>query len=451
MTSAVKTAMERILIFSIAAVYITNQFIQLEILSILLGALVFAAIILLLPKLKGMTLWLTIFFVITGVVFLAIQRVEAAVWFESATVNVTIVTLFLFAPLFGIPVRIPQYITALKRFYETKLRSKNGLFIGTQLLTQMMSVFINVGSIPVVYQMVFISPQPGMAKVLANAINRGFAGAILWSPYFAAMTLVTTALRLPWSSVLPYMLGLAFISIIVSWLVDFRELGAANLEETKQSEIEKSESRFPIELGIYLVTAIIAILVMERMIELPMVILICIAATVFPLLWCMLKGAMVVYRQGINNHVTVTVPALQKEITLFLAAGFFSGSIGIANFGPKVLSILDHVPLPISLTFSLITILLIAGTSIIGLHPIVLVTMLAGGIDPISVQISPTFFAVLLLGSWAVSNPVSPASAVNNLLSGLLKKSVFEIAAPNYKFAGCMAFVLIIYLFIVVR
>ncbi|MNL81331.1 hypothetical protein D3C87_2084160 [compost metagenome] len=77
--------------------------------------------------------------------------------------------------------------------------------------------------------------------------------------------------------------------------------------------------------------------------------------------------------------------------------------------------------------------------------------MLAGGIDPVSVQISPIYFAVLLLGSWALSNPVSPASAVNNLLSGLLKKSVFEIAAPNYKFAVCMALGLLIYLMIVVR
>ncbi|WP_424767880.1 hypothetical protein [Paenibacillus sp. sgz302251] len=451
MTSAVKSAMERVLIFSIAAVYIALQLAQLEMLSFLLGALVFAAIAFLLPKLKGMTLWLTIFFVAAGVVLLAVQRAEATVWFESAAINVTIVTLFLFAPLFGIPVRIPHYIAALKRFYEAKLRSKTALFIGTQMLTQIMGVFINVGSIPVVYQMVFVDPHPRMSKVLANALNRGFAGAILWSPYFAAMTLVTSTLSLPWSSVLPYMLGLAFISLVVSWIVDLRELQDAKLEGIEQPEVEKTEARFPFELGIYLIAAIIVILALERMIELPMVILICIASVLFPLFWCMSKGAMVVYKQGISNHVMVTVPALQKEITLFLAAGFFSGSIGVTNLGSKVPSLLDLIPLPISLTFSLLTILLIAGTSIIGLHPIVPVTMLAGGIDPVSIQISPIYFAVLLLGSWALSNPVSPASAVNNLLSGLLKKSVFEIAAPNYKFAGCMALVLIIYLVVVVR
>jgi hypothetical protein len=92
---------------------------------------------------------------------------------------------------------------------------------------------------------------------------------------------------------------------------------------------------------------------------------------------------------------------------------------------------------------------LIAGSSIIGLHPIVPVTILAGGIDPLSMQISSIYFAVLLLGSWALSNPISPASAVNNLLAGLLNKTVFEVAVPNYKFAGCMAIVLILFLMIV--
>jgi hypothetical protein len=111
--------------------------------------------------------------------------------------------------------------------------------------------------------------------------------------------------------------------------------------------------------------------------------------------------------------------------------------------------LLGHIPLPISFTFSVFTVALIAGTSIIGLHPIVPVTILSGGIDPSSVQINPLYFTVLLLGSWGLSNPISPASAVNNLLAGLLKKTVFEVAALNYKFAGCMAIVLVIYLLVV--
>ena len=447
MTSAVKAAMERTIIFSIAAVYIVQQLTQLDLLTPLLGSLVFIAIALLQPKLKGMSLWLTISFMIVGAALLMLQKADARVWFEAAGINVTIVTLFLLAPLFGIPVRIPDYVEALKRFYETNLRSKTGLFIGTQLLTQIMGVFINVGSIPVVYQIVFVKPQPGMSGLLANALNRGFAGAIFWSPYFAAMALVTSALKLPWSSILPYLLGLAILSLFISWVVDFQELRHAKAESPQQEPAaEQGKAAFPFGLGMYLTAAIIVILVLERTVQLPMVILICMAAVLFPLIWCMAKGAMDVYRQGLKNHFTVTLPALQKEITLFLAAGFFSGSIRETGFGSAVPALLEQVPLPISFTFSLFTVVLIAGTSLIGLHPIVPVTILAGGIDPLGVQISPTYFAVLLLGCWGLSNPVSPASAVNNLLAGLFKKPVFEMTVPNYKFSGCMAIALLIYL-----
>ncbi len=445
--SARKAAMVRTILFAIAAVYLVHQLTRLELLTPVLGSLVFVAILLMLPNLKGMTLWLTVAFIAIGAVLLLQQGAALSGWFDAATVNVTIVTLFLFAPLFGIPVRIPAYIEALKQYYDTSLRRNRDLFIGTQLLTQLLGVFINVGSIPVVYQMVFARPQSSMSKLFSNALNRGFAGAIYWSPYFAAMTLVTTALALSWTSILPYMLGLAGISIAVSWMVDRRELKQD--EAVAASQVPASapnKSSFPRGLGMYLLASILVILVMERTVKLPMVMLICMSALIVPLLWCMAKRKIDVYREGVRNHLFVMLPALQKEIALFLSAGFFSGSIGATGFGSAVPAWLEQVPLPIAVTFSVFAVALIAGTSLIGLHPIVPVTILASGVAPSDVHISPTYFAVLLLGSWALSNPISPASAVNNLLAGLFRKPVLEVARQNYKFAACMGIALILYL-----
>lgn len=455
MKPAIKATLDRAIIFLLAAVFIVHQLTGWEALTPMLGSLVFVAIALLLPQLRGMTLWLTTSFMAGGVALMLLQRAEAQVWFEAASINVTLVTLFVFAPLFGIPVRIPEYVEALKRFYDTRVRSRIVLFTGTQLLTQIMGVFINVGSIPVVYHLASVRPQPGMSQLLANALNRGFAGAIFWSPYFAAMALVTSALSLYWSMLLPYMLGLALLSLLVSLAVDYRGLrdkGSLSMQERVENTDgveqvkEQGKLPFPKGLALYLVTAIGVILLLERLIELPMVIITCIAAVIFPLIWCLAKGAMVTYRQGLVNHVTVTLPALRKEITLFLAAGFFSGSIGTTGFGAFMPELLETIPLPVSLSFSVITVLLITVTSLAGLHPIVLVTILANGIDPAVVDISPVYFGILLLGSWGVSNSISPASAVNNLLAGLFKKSVFELAIPNYRFAACMALTLLLYL-----
>ncbi|WP_308634993.1 hypothetical protein [Paenibacillus silvisoli] len=452
MKAAYGAAAERTVIFALAAVYIVAQLTHWELLNWVLGGLVFLAIALLLPQLKGINLLLTGAFVVGGAVLLLVQQADLSVWFDAAGINATIVTLFVFAPLFGIPVRLPEYVDALKRFYEARAQNRTVMFLGTQALTQIMGVFINVGSIPVVYHLAFVKPRPDMAKLLAGALNRGFAGAIFWSPYFAAMALVTSALGLDWSAMLPYLLGLAVLSLLVSLAIDWRELRGTKIEGSSGEATvaveagPEGKSGFPVGLGLYLATAIVAILLLERLVALPMTIITCMAAVAFPLLWCWAKRDIGAYRKGLVNHATVTLPALKKEITLFLAAGFFSGSVGAAGFGEYVPKLLGPLPFPIDVSFTVFVIVLLIATSIIGLHPIVFVTVLANGINPLDVHISPVYFAVLLLGSWGMSNPISPASAVNNLLAGLFKKSVFELASPNYKFAAAMAVVLTVYL-----
>ncbi|MBO9596848.1 MAG: hypothetical protein J7559_03360 [Cohnella sp.] len=444
MLHSLRKAPELIVIFGLAAAYIASQLWQGEGLFWVTGGLVFLAVLTMLPRLRGMTLWLTLAFVIAGSILLAAQGADEHAWFEAAGVNATIVTLFVFAPMFGIPVRIPSYIGALERFYETSLRSGTVMFVGTQMLTLIMGVFINVGSIPVVYNLAFVKPRPGLAGLLANALNRGFAGAIFWSPYFAAMALVTSALSVSWSALLPYMLVLSVLSLFVSLAVDWR--GLRRIEDQGAGEEGDAKGTFPAGLGLYLVSAIAFVLLLERVFDLPMLLITCMAAVVFPLGWCMAKGAMPTYRQGISNHIAVTLPALKKEIALFLAAGFFSGSIGATGFGESIPKLLAPIPLPIDVTFAAFAVVLIVGTSMIGLHPIVLVTVLANGIDPQSVGLTPLWLAVLLLGSWGASNTVSPASAVNNLLAGLFRRSVFELARQNYKFSLCMAVVLPLYI-----
>jgi hypothetical protein len=463
MSQATKTAMERTVVLSIAAVYMVQQLTGLKGLQALLGVLVFAAIGLLLPKLKGMTLWLSSSFLLIGAILMFVRGADAAEWFQAAGINVTIVTLFLFAPLFGIPVRLPEYVAGLKRLIDASARSRTALLTGTQLLTQVLGVFLNVGAIPVVYGMVFVRPQPVLSRLLAGALNRGFAGAIFWSPYFAAMTIITTMLELSWSSILPYALGLAVLSLLVIMLANRRELkelaGSASMEAEEQAgetvpfggqdgrkTDEAREAAFPKGLVLYLALTMAAILFLERMVPLPMVMLICFSAVVLPLLWCVFRRSAGVYADGLKHHLSVTFPALQKEITLFLAAGFFSGAIGATGFGAELPAWLGHIPLPVSLTFSAFTVLLIAGTSLIGLHPIVPVTILAGGIVPESVGISGVYFAVLLLGSWGLSNPISPATAVNNLLAGLTGRTPFQMASDNYRFASWMALLMLLYL-----
>ncbi|WP_270165016.1 hypothetical protein [Paenibacillus sp. SYP-B4298] len=473
---------DRPLVLMLAVTFIAYQLTHWTLLGYAVGWLALAAIGVLLRHLRGTALYLSLVFMIVGTVSLILQQAPLAAWLQAASMNATLVTLFVFAPLFGIPVRLPEYYAALERFYERRLRSTGSLLVGTQLLTQLLGAFINVGSIPVVYYLVYVKPRaPALSSLLAAAMNRGFGGAILWSPYFAAMTLVASSLHVSWSVLLPHLLVLSLLSVAISLLVDAPKLRQASdamppvtneeglpqpdadtirLSQTPApplpaertiaaGEDKPTTSGFPPGLAAYLILAIGVILLLERLVDLPMVIITCLAASVFPLLWCMLKRELPTFRQGLTNHFRVTLGSLQKEMTLFLAAGFFSGAISGIGFGPAIPELLGQLPLPVAFSFSLLTVAAVGLTSLIGLHPIVTVTVLVTSIDPASVGLNTVSFAILLLGSWSLSNPVSPASAVNNLLAGLLKQPVFRLTRANYRFAAVMALALLLYVLLV--
>jgi len=67
----------------------------------------------------------------------------------------------------------------------------------------------------------------------------------------------------------------------------------------------------------------IVVLALERTVELPMVMLVCIAAVVFPFIWCVGKRAFPVYRHGVIAHLTVTVCCcLEAGVYQSYIAGF---------------------------------------------------------------------------------------------------------------------------------
>lgn len=445
---------EQILIISLGIIYIIHTLTQYVWLTWVLGGLVFVIIALLLPQLRGSVLYLTVLFLILGGGLLLYQQASLLTWIQSASINTAIVTLFVFAPLFGIPVRLPKYVEAIKHLYRTKVKGIFSFFVGSQMLTSILSVFLNVGSITVAYHLASIHPFSKSKRLLGNALNRGFAGAIFCSPYFAAMAIVCSALNLAWAQILPYMLGMVLISFIVSFLMEITYMRKYAKEYVEEVELEREEialeeqSKVLYSLIIYLVSAVLIILVLEKSLTLPMVVLTCLSAALFPLIWSMIFRAMPTYKQGIKEHARRTIPSLKKEITFFLAAGFFSGAIGEAKFGDFIVANMDRIPLPLPIAFSICTLLIIALTSLIGLHPVILVTILATGIDPFRVGITPEFLGVLLLGSWAITNTISPASAVNNLIAGLSHTDVLKVSARNYKFALILLIILPSFLFI---
>lgn len=441
---------DRLLIVVLSLGYILAQLTGGELAKHALGVLALLVILKFLPQLRGTTLYLTAAFLLLGSFILFRTGASVSTWLKVASLNVTLVTLFVFSPLFGIPVRSNRYVEALTDVYRHRVKGKISFFLGTQLLVHLLGVILNIGAVPVVYQLASVNPNVQSKRLLATALLRGFAISIYWSPYFAAMALITSQLEVSWARLLPYALGFVMISFLVSFLIELPTLrGAAGTAAVHAPRAKAAVPASLWPLGFYLASAIVAVLLLEKIFPVPIVIIICFVAVVYPLIWCLATRSLETYRQGFDHHFATAVPALKKELVLFLAAGFFSGAIGEARLGEYVLKFLSLIPGELSAWFSVLTLLGISAGSVIGLHPIILVTILVTGINPSAVGISPLFFALLLLGSWGISNTVSPATAVNNLLANFLKTDLMELSIKwNFAYAAVLIVLLPVFLFL---
>lgn len=454
--SAARTEKGQGMVISLLAVgYLLLQIFPVPEVEGAMSIFILGVIVWIMPRIRGSTFIISAVMLILAVGLMFYHGASLQEWLQSMRVNLTLVALILFVPLLGIPVRTGGYVEALKLVLSRRMNEPAFFYVGSKLLTHILGVVLNIGAVSIVHQLTQASNIKS-SRLIANALNRGFVSSIFWSPYFSAMALILSQLHIAWSSIVLYSLGLALMSMIVGFCLDFRviQLNRPQPEEKPKEEAEdplfSRAKRKVIELFFLLFLVMGLVLLMEMMISYSMVLIICLVSLIFPLLWCGLSGSGASWSEQFQQHVYVGIPRMKKEILLFLVAGFFSGAIVHAELSVHLVGLVNVVFGSFSLGAALFFSLLIVLSAVIGLHPIIMVTILAASIEPASIGFSPQYFAVLLLASWGISNTVSPATAVNNLLAHLLKVDVIELSVRwNLKYAFIMLLLIPFYLWLI--
>lgn len=448
------------LLFSVLILFLAIGFILVELTNYVLidtivNVIIVFFIIAAIPTLRGATLYIILMLMGFMVVLLWGNTDFGMIILDGAQVNLTLVSLFIFAPLLGIPVRTGNYIDALKTLFKKWLNNAWLFYFSIFTLTHILGVVINIGSVTINYYLKGVSNIQSK-RLIAGALNRGFTTSIYWSPYFAAMALMVSQLNIEWITIVLYSLGFSIISFIVGFLLEIRtiikEEQFLNKEVAAETEVDfdfsfKNALRKGIELSVLLVLTICVVLIVERISSLGMVLSICITAIFFPLLWCFIKGDKKDYLDEVKTHVFTTLPKMKKEITLFLTAGLFSAAFVSSTWSDLLVNWVNTYFSSSTLLLTLLMTTIIVLTASFGLHPIILVTILVTSISPESIGLSDEYFAVMLLASWGFSNTLSPATAVNNLLAGFLNSSLLDVSFRwNWKYVLILTIILPFYL-----
>lgn len=444
-------------VLGITFFYLLGQFIIGPMITTIIGIYLFVVTLFMLFQIDGFIKYMSIAMFVIGAIILSVKGSSFEIWLQSVSINHTLVALLVSVPLLGITVKSKQYIEALQQLYVKYLYNPTIFTAATQLLTHGMAIVLNMGAVTIFYYLSSNNPVVKQKRFVLTALVRGFASAIVWSPFFAAMALVTSQLNLEWSTALPYLFGFVVVSFIVSIIVDLfvqkkqsamldsSEEVATTIDEFTREEVSVNWKKI-IELFSLLLAIIGFVFLIDRVTSLTMPTVVILTAFFFPPIWLLLKRKYAMLISESKQYVKKTVPLFKKETVLFLTTGFFSGAVSQTNFGNGLATFLNIIFQDFTIGISLFIAVTIILFSLIGFHPIMLITLYITSVDPMQLGMSKVYYAILLLGSWGLATPVSPMTAVSHLLGSLSRIRVFTLSFRwNILYCICGLIFLIVY------
>ena len=277
--------------------------------------------------------------------------------------------------------------------------------------------------------------------MVLNAINRGFAGCIMWSPYFAAMALVLGRYELSWGGIVRVNLPLAIVALGGGFVVDCLRLPSGGF--VVEGKLSAGSRRILLSMIGFGLLLTVVMLFIEAWVGLSMILIVSMMAVVVPAAWSFFPGNRDVYVRGVRQYFQQTLPLLRGEVVLFLCAGFFAAAVAQSEVGQYINVFLRQV----NLYGQFVTVLMFIGVivllAVIGVHPVISVSVLTGIVRPGDLGMTTEGLAVTMLSSWAIANVSSPFTAVNMMLAGLSgKSSVLTGLRWNIKYSVVMSLVL---------
>ncbi|MWJ28329.1 hypothetical protein GPM19_08945 [Halomonas sp. ZH2S] len=300
-----------------------------------------------------------------------------------------------------------------------------GGILRTWLGVHFLGIILNLSTVFMVGDRLARREPLKMPQLLA--LNRGLSSAALWSPFFASMgVVITLAPEMQYPHILSIGLPLALLSGLIT-----------TFEMKQRFELNDVEG-FSLAPTSLLMPAGMAALVMAFHFWItPSLTIVSIITFLLPSV-----AALVNLRDGplwtlrrIRQHTTTRLPAMRGEIALFLAAGLLT--LGLSTFVRAVAGSEWTLFAVFGTPQAIFSFAAIVASALIGLHPIIGVSVLA---SVLTLEAgSQTLFAFVALASWAVGTSVGPLSGINLSLQGRYGVSGYRMMTNNAYYALMMS------------
>lgn len=429
-----------ILCISLAFIYLLNAFLQAPSLDIILSVICLLLVTVCFPTVKGNTrIVITLLFLI-GAALLILTNANIELWLNAISKNTNFVVLLILVPIFGLPLNYGGYYTDLDIMVSKYMNTKHRIYWLPALLSHFFGSLMNMGAIPIVFQLIIHGKLPLSLLSVPSAILRGFISSIYWSPNMVSVALVTHYLNISWAEFVRVGIFFTLLSLLVGWLSHIYSLRKSDLQLTPkilEANLEINKRKVT-ELVFFCAVFLGLIIFIAVKTTFPVLKAVPLLALMYPIFWLISIGKGNVIFGAYRDYLTNSLPRFTSEIVMFLGAGFVASALISTGNDEKIsLLLLDFIGLNAYLLcfFILSSIVLL---SLVGITPMVTVMAYSAALKPELIGITPQLLALVLVGGWAIGALVSPFTGVTLIMSGLTQKSSFEIARANWLYGFIM-------------
>lgn len=384
-----------------------------------------------------------ILLLVSGFYFFISENSDLVTMIYGFGENINLLSIFILVPLLAIYISIAGYTEALKqKIIEMEQNSNSKPYRLSFLLTLTMGLVLNLGSMSIIYNIAKRSFSNYYQKKLVLMILRAFGFCMFCSPYFVNIGLVLALYHVSWLDVgvFGFLIGLIYIIVNIIFFPFIQFNDDQFVKREKEISVEGKAKLYPLYLfgGILLALS----LILDFLLEVSMLTIVSVLGFAYPLIWSLLTKRGKQYFKQLMIYVKTSFQRLKNEIVVFVSAGFFGAAISETDIGIEISKIIFTYSFDSMLIMSYIVILFAIFLSLLGIHPVVIITGIGSALSPQFFGVSGSFMALLLIVAWTLATQLSPFSGSILMASSLANHSPWEFSKQNLLFVVVLTIIL---------
>jgi hypothetical protein len=426
----------------ILLIYIANTFIASEVISYIVGSLAIPMLLLSFAGASKLFRILGSIFIVVGTgmyIYSGLPLYQVPLYFTSTMPLLAFLTVL---PWMNSVVRAGRFDRRINELMKANVSDLGKLYVRSSFTTYTLCSFINLSALSISQEVLLENMAKMKKKIQDSFISqttlRAFAVALCWSPMEIMVAMTVDATGVSYLSYLPWLLLVSFIVITIDMVWGSKRYKSLPYEPAynrAQRTIDPRVVAWKVTKLVIALTAFLLIVVgIGNAYQLNFILSVTLVILPFSFCWALIMNRLrsfIAIGWGTWKHRT---NHMQNFVVLFLSLAFFSSSLNETPFLQMI-----QQPFFAAADKPLLILLLIQATyllmSMIGVHPVATIGILAEVLQPLYTVINPLSIGMVLITGALATATVGAYGVTVTMTSMNTMQNPYRIVLRNMPFA----------------